>query len=63
MSLDALPTGLRQQGEKNTFSLYTCIYYSAYIKKMYFFIGNRKFIVENKYIEYIKKCEPHFLSD
>ena len=56
------PQGLDKQSEKNTFSLYTCTYYSAYKENVFLYIGNRKFIVANKY-NILKKSEPHFLSD
>ena len=56
MSIDAL------QGEKKIHFLYIHVHTIVHIKKMYFFIGNRKFIVANKY-NILKKSEPHFLSD
>ena len=61
MSIDALPTGFRQQGEKNTFSLNIHVHndWSACIKKMYFFIGYRKFMVANKY-NVLKKVSHTF---
>ena len=60
MSIDALATGFRQQGEKIHFLyIHTIVHNTTYIKKMYFLLVNRKFIVANM----CNKSEPHFLSD
>ena len=62
MSIDALPTGFRQQGEKIHF-LY--IHTTVYIKKR---ICISLLVIESslfKQVQYILKSEPyvHFLSD
>ena len=56
MSIDALPTGFRQQNEKNTFSLYTCTYYSAYI---YFLFVIESLLLQTTYKYDILKKVSH----